>query len=146
DIKEIQKQLDKLKKDVVQRGQDKTAKSEELQAMEKEFEKLLNQPIDMKNEEKVKERIAEFKNLQDRMKDRADDLRGQLAKTDALKLQLRKLDRDQLSKDGPAKDFEDALMKGDLDKARKELTKLVKDMKNNKLDAKQQKKLADQLN
>jgi hypothetical protein len=93
----------------------------------------------------VKERIAEFRNLQERMKERADELRGELAKNDALKSQLAKMDRDKLAKDGPSKDFEDALIKGDLDKARKALEKLVKDARNKKLDEKQQKQLADQL-
>lgn len=144
-LKEIQKQLDKLKDNVTKRGQDQAAKSKDLEAMEKEFEKLLNQPLDMKNEEKVKERINEFRNLQDRMKERMDGLKDQFAKTDALKAQLQKLDRDKLAKDGPAKDFEDALLNGDLGKAKAALKKLVNDLKNDKLDPKQQKQLAEQL-
>jgi hypothetical protein len=145
DFQELQHKVEELKKDVAERGLEKTPKSKELQALETELEKLLNQPIDMQNAEKVKEHVAEFRNLQDRMKDLADDLKGDLAKTDAFKTQLRNLDRDKLAKDGPAKDFEDALVKGDLDKAKKAIENLAKDMKDNKLDAKQQKHLADQL-
>src|ERR1043166_917569 len=54
------------------------------------------------------------------------------------------MDKDRVTKEGPAKDFEDALRKGDLEKAKAALEKLVKDMKDNKLDAKRQKEIAEQ--
>src|SRR5262249_19198345 len=148
DVEKIRDELDKLKKNVAQRSKEDTIKSEELKKMEADFEKLLNQPLDPKNDEKIKERINEFRKLEDKMKERMDALRGKTEKIDALKKQLEKLglDKDKLDKDGPAKDFQDALMKGDLDKAKIALEKLAKDLKNGKLDEKQQKQLADQLN
>jgi hypothetical protein len=144
---EIEQQLDNLKKVVNQRNQEEgLAKSEALKEMEKEFEKLINQPLDVKNEEKVRERLNEFRKLDDLLKERLDTLREKAEKIDALKKQLEKLNlnKDKV-KDGPAKDFEDALMKGNLDKAHQALEKLVKDMKNDKLTKEDQKKLNDQL-
>jgi hypothetical protein len=146
DVKEIQQQLDALKKTVKERSEEKQAKSEELKNLEKEFQKLLEQPLDMKNAEKIRERINEFRNLEDKMKERADGLKDKNAKTDALRKQLEKLglDKDQLAKDGPSKDFEDALRNGNLDKAKLALQKLMKDLKDDKLNPQRQKELAAQ--
>jgi hypothetical protein len=146
DAKEIQQKLDDIKKIVNQRNQEQQPKSEELKKMEEEFAKLLNQPLDAKNEDKIRERINEFRKLEDKMKERADGLQDKREKINRLKDQLEKLglDKDKTLKDGPAKDFEEALRKGDLDKAKAALEKLVKDLKNGKLDEKQQKELAEQ--
>ena len=145
DTQEIQKELDKLKKVVSQRSQEDQLKSEALKELEKEFEKLLNQPIE-KNEEKVRERFNEMRKLEDKMKERMEGLKEKAEQIDALKKQLEKLglQKDEALKDGPAKDFEDALMKGQLDKAKAALDQLVKDLKNDKLSPAQQKELAEQ--
>jgi hypothetical protein len=146
DTKEIQQQLDTLKKNLKDRNQEQQDKSDQLKEMEKEFEKLLNQPLDMKNEEKIRERINEMRELKDKMKERMDGLKDKNAKTDAMKKQLEKLglNKEKLATDGHAKDFEDALRNGDLDKAKTALQELIKDLKNEKLNANQQKELADQ--
>jgi hypothetical protein len=145
DVKEIEQKLENLKKIVSQRSQDELPKSEKLQEMEKEFKELINKPLDVKNEEKVRERINEFRKLEDKLKERLDQLREKAEKIDALKNQLKKLDLDKDKlKDGPAKDFENALMNGQLDKAQQALEKLIKDMKNDKLSKEDQKKLAEQ--
>lgn len=146
DVVKMQDELEKLKKNVAQRNLEQTPKSEDLKKLEQDFEKLLNQPLDGKNEEKIKERIAEFRKLEDKMKERLQGLKEKTEKIDALKKQLEKLGlaKDKLTKEGPAKDFEDALMKGDFNKAKAALQKLVKDLKDGKLDAKQQKELAEQ--
>ena len=146
DVGKVQEELDKLKKNVAQRSKEESVKSEDLKKMEEEFAKLLNQPLDPKNEDKIKERINEFRKLEDKMKERMEGIKEKAEKIDALKKQLEKLglEKDNLVKDGPAKDFQDALMKGDLDKAKVALENLAKDLKNNKLDDKQRKELAEQ--
>jgi hypothetical protein len=146
DAKEMQQKLEDIKKIVNQRSQEQQLKSEELKELEKEFEKLLNQPLDGKNEEKVRERINEFRRLEDKMKERTEGLMEKRDKINRLKDQLEKLglDKDKMIKDGPAKDFEEALRKGDLDKAKAALEKLVKDLNNDKLNPKEQKELAEQ--
>lgn len=147
DIAKMQEELDKVKKNVTQRNNlEQLPKSDDLKKIEQDFEKLLNQPLDGKNEEKIKERLAEFRKLEDKIKERLEGLKEKTEKIDALKRQLEKLGaaKDKLAKEGPAKDFEDALMKGDFKKAKDALDKLAKDLKENKLDAKQQKALAEQ--
>ena len=144
DDKEIQQKMEELKKKVNQN--EPTTKSEKLQELEKEFEKLINQPLDTKSEEKIRERIAEMRKLEDKLKQRMDVLKEKTEKIDFLKRQLEKLGLDKKAplKDGPAKDFEDALMKGQMNKAKNILEKLVKDLKNDKLSKEKQKELADQ--
>ena len=146
DVQEIQQQMDNLKKVVSQRNLEQETKSEQLKELEKEFEKLINQPVDPKNDEKVREQIGKMRKLEDRMKERLEGLKEQTEKIDILKKQLEKLglDKDAKLKDGPAKDFEDALMKGQFNKAKDILEKLVKDLKNDKLSTDKQKELADQ--
>lgn len=145
ETKEIQKQLDTIKKVLAERKADDPLKSEALKELEREFEKLLNQPVE-KNEEKIRERVNEMRKLEDKMKERLEGLREKAEKIDALKKQLEKLgfEKDHALKDGPAKDFEDALSKGQLDKAKTALDKLIQDLKNDKLSDAERKDLAEQ--
>jgi hypothetical protein len=146
DTTKLQDELDKIKKTIAQRNQDEALpKSEELKELEQQFEKLVNQPVE-KTQEKIRERIDEMRKLEDRMKQRLDSVREKAEKIDALKKHLKQLGFDKTDplKEGAAKDLEDALMKGDFDKARAALDKLAKDLKNDKLDPMAQKDLADQ--
>lgn len=145
DTTKIQEELDKLKKNVAERNQDSIPKSEELKELEKDFEKLVNQPLE-KSDDKIRERVTEMRKLEDRMKERLDGVRKEAEKVEALKNHLKALglDKENPLKEGAAKDFEEALKKGEFDKARAALEKLAKDLKNDKLDAKQQKELAEQ--
>lgn len=145
DTTKLQDELDKIKKTIAQRNQEELPKSEELKELEQQIEKLVNQPLE-KSSEKIRERIDEFRKLEDRMKQRLDAVREKAEKIDALKKHLKQLGLDKTDplKEGAAKDLEDALMKGDFDKARAALEKLAKDLKNDKLDPMQQKDLADQ--
>jgi len=144
DTAKIQEEMEKLKKNVADRKQTSGLQSDELKKMEEEFEKLLNKPLDLKNEEKVKERINEFRKLEEKLKERLDGVREKAQKADALRKQLQQmqLDKEKL-KDGPAKNFEDALSRGDLEKAKAALENLAKELKDNKFDAKAQKELAE---
>ncbi len=145
--KEIEEQLDNLRKVTLNpKGTDPT-KSEELQQLEAEWTKILNQPLDLKNEEKIRERVQELRNLEQKMRDRLEAVKEKTQKNDGLKNLLEKLgqlgDKNQ-RQDGPAKDFEDALTKGDFQKARESLEKIAKDMKNKNLTPEQLKDLADE--
>ncbi len=145
DTAKIQEELDKLKKNVAQRNQEQLPKSEELKELEKEFEKLINAPLE-KSGEKIRDRIDEMRNLEDRMKARMESVKEKAEKIDSFKKYLKQLgmDKEDALKEGAAKDLEDALMKGDFDKAKQALEKLAKDLKNDKLDGKKQKELAEQ--
>jgi len=146
DPKEIQQQLDNLRKVIKKEndGED-LPKSRELEELDKEWEKLVQKPLDPSNKEQVRERTNELAKLEEKIEKRVNDLKDRNAD---LKKHLDKMQMDRLGKklqDGPAKDLEDALAKGKFGKAREILEKLQKDLENNKLDKEEQKKLAEQM-
>lgn len=146
DSKEVEQQIDNLRK-AMSKEKDDELKSDKLKELEAEWEKLVQKPLDPTNEEKVRERANEIRTLEEKMKERVDKLKSK-ADSKELKKQLDKLGLDKLGKkmkDGPAKDFHDALAKGDLKKAQEALDKLQKAMENNKLGKDEQKELADQM-
>ncbi len=147
DIAKAQDELDKIKKTLQERKQEALPKSEELKELEREFEKLVKEPLEGKNEEKIRERVNQMRDLAEKMKERMEGLKEKTEKADALRKQLEKLglDKENALKDGAAKDLEDALIKGDFNKAKAALDKLAKELKNDKLDAGQQKELAEQM-
>jgi tape measure domain-containing protein len=147
DITKAQDELDKIRKNLQERKQESLPKSEDLKELEREFEKLIKEPLDGKNEEKIRERVNQMRDLADKMRERMEGLKEKTEKIDALKKQLEKLglDKENALKDGAAKDLEDALIKGDFNKAKAALDKLAKELKNDKLDAGQQKELAEQM-
>ncbi len=145
DTKEIQQQLDNLKKASFT-PKDAELKSEKLKELEAAWDKLVNKSIEPNNEDKIRERVGEMKTLEDALKRRADELKSQAGKAKDIQQLLKELARmdDNKLQAGPAKDLEDALAKGELQKAREILDKLAKDMKAGKLDPEQLKKLGDQ--
>jgi hypothetical protein len=145
DAQEIQQQLENLRKASFA-PKDPELKSEKLKELDAEWEKLVNKPLDPNNEDKVRERVGEMKALEEQLKRRADELKTQSAKSKDIQQLLEKLglEGDKKLQPGPAKDLEDALAKGDLEKAREILDKLANDLKNNKLDPEQLKKMAEQ--
>jgi hypothetical protein len=145
DKQKIEDQIDKLKKAAEERKADNTEHSKEMKELIEELDKLAAKPLDPTNAEQVRERIAEMRNLEQKMKERAHELKAEAQKNDALRQLLEKLGEDgKRLKEGPAKDFEDALIKGDFNKAKEALDKIAKDMKENKLNAQQRQELAEQ--
>ncbi len=95
--------------------------------------------------EKQREKAAELAQLENKTQkfvelkaDKLQELQEQFGKLD-------KLNMDKEFEDGPAKDFNDALAKGDLKKAKEEVDELKKKAKDKKLDEKDQEKLQRQL-
>jgi hypothetical protein len=145
DAVEVQQQLDNLRK-VTFTPKDADLKSEKLKELEAQWDKLVNKPLDPNNEDKIRERVGEMKSLEDQLKRRAEELKAQSSKgkdIQQLLKELARLDNKKLEP-GPAKDLEEALKQGELDKARDILDKLAKDMKAGNLDPEKMKKLADQ--
>lgn len=119
------------------------AKSDELKQLEAKLDEIAKRPRDTTKQ--LAERIKELTPLEDEMK-RLDRDRSERARM--LQQQLRakgSLDGNEMSKTGPAKDFQKALSEGDLDKARDELDKLAKKMKDGALTKKDEEQLAKQL-
>jgi uncharacterized coiled-coil DUF342 family protein len=146
---EIQKQLDNLKKAPRAWPKD-DLKSDKLKEIEAAWDKLVNKPLDPNNQEQVRERVQAIRELEEKMKDRLDGLKAQADQARALKQHLGKLAQSDQSakaglKDGPAKQLQDALAKGDTAKAREEIERLMKKIQEEKLKPEEQKQLADDL-
>jgi hypothetical protein len=147
DAQEIQQQLEKLRHVADEKRNNPDAeRSKELKELLDEWEKLVSKP-DPTNAEQVRERIAEMRSLEQKMKERAQALKAEAQKNDTFKKLLEKLSEDgKKLKEGPAKDFEDALTKGDFHKAKETLDKLAKQMQENKLTPQQRQELQEQFN
>jgi len=117
-------------------------KSEELQRIETELEKIANKPRE--NREQLRERIKDLTALEDQMKSREKDL---AEKSKSLKQQMQNLDKmlEKDSKDGPGKDLQKALSEGKLDKAAEEAERLIKKLKEDQMSPKEQQQLQKQL-
>jgi hypothetical protein len=110
----------------------KVVKDEQLQEIDAMRDKLLNQPLDPKDKDSVRERLQQMVPLAEKMKDRLDDLKAQQQRNKAMQDQLKQMGKDpnqQFANLGPAKAASDALNQGDLDKAQKEFEKLAEKLK-----------------
>lgn len=145
---EVQQPLEDLKKAVF-RPRDHQQASKEQKELDESLQKLLQKPLP-ENQEQVRERVQEMKRLEEKMQDRINSLQEQANKMDRLKAQLQKLQsadaKKAKSQDGPAKELEDALAKGEMDKALDALDKLQKKLKNDQLNPKELQELAQQFN
>lgn len=140
---EIQKSLDELaKKQADKKPADQAEKSDKMQQIEAELDKLVHKPHDTK--EALRDRVSELNDLEKEMKKQQKELAD---KTQALKEQLKNLDK--LSKkgrqDGPAKELEKALEQGNFKKAREEMQKLAEKLKDKDMNEEQKAQLAKQM-
>jgi hypothetical protein len=146
DSKEIEKQMEAMREKIANDKKNPDAeRSEKMKELLEEWEKLVNKPVDPSDPEQVRERLAEMRTLEQKMKERAHDLKATAQKNDTLRKLLEKLTEDgRKLKEGPAKDFEDALIKGQFHKAKEALDKLAQQLRENKLTPQQQKEMAEQ--
>lgn len=118
--------------------------SEKLQEIEAAMEKIANKPHETR--EQVRERIKEMNALEDKARDRQKDLAD---KTKTMQQQLKDINqqaqKDNATKDGPGKDLQDAMAKGDFEKAKKEMDELAKKIKDGDLSDKEKEQLKNQL-
>lgn len=117
-------------------------KSDELKKFEEDMDRIFGKPRETK--EQVEKRMDELADLKKKMEQTEKEM---AEKAQALKDQLKQADRlnKKKNKDGPAKDLEKAINKGDMEKAKEEVDKLVKKMKNNELTKEEQQDLQDQI-
>jgi hypothetical protein len=140
---EIEQKLTQLsKKPVHEKASSEKPRSEEIERLEAELEKIASRPH--KTKEDIRERVKEMTALEDMMKARANEL-GE--KSRGLQKQLQQLGRlsQNETSEGPAKDLEKALSQGKMDKAREELERLNKRLRNNQLTEKEKELLSKQL-
>ncbi len=124
---------------------EKSAKLKELEnQLEKLGDKYAKDPY-ADTPEKAREKITELQPLEEKYAKYAAEQKRQLEQMRDKLEQLDKLNKDKDFNDGPAKALNDALSKGDLDKAKEEVDELRKKAKDKKLDKKDSEKLERQL-
>jgi hypothetical protein len=140
---EIDKKAEELKKAREKKHAEK-AKNEKIEMLDDELQKILNKPHDTKEE--VRDRLKDLTDLFEKSKKEQDEAKD---KAQALKDQLQQLNKNagNDTKDGPAKEMQKALEKGDLKKAQEELEKLRHKMedKDHPLTEKEKEQLKEQL-
>ena len=140
--KEIQQQLDNLKKVSLGQRDEKLPKSEELKELEKAWDKLVKQPAP-KTEEQIRDRVKEMRSLEDKLKDRIRDLAG---KNDALKKQLERLNLEsRKTGNKELNELEEALARKKINEAVAALDRLAKKLKDKELTKEERQNLAEQL-
>jgi hypothetical protein len=122
-----------------------------LKGIEDAWNRLLDRQQNLGDKEKVREQVQAMRTLEEKLKDRAQNLKGQTEKNQALVQQLQKLKTlDPKGKDpdmaaGPVKDVQEALSKGKLNEAQEALEALHKKLTDGKLSKQELKQLQEQL-
>jgi hypothetical protein len=118
--------------------------NEKADLIDDELQKILNKPRDTKDD--VRDRLKELTALEEKAKKNQDDLKD---RAQAIKDQMQQMNKNAGSnaKDGPAKEMQKALEKGDFKKAQEELEKLRKKLedKDHPLNEKEKEQLKQQL-
>ncbi len=140
---EVEKKVEELKK----KNRDKKSNekiNDKADFIDDELQKILKKPHDTKDE--VRDRLKDLSALEDKARKDHDDVKE---RAQAIKDQLQQLNKNAGvdAKDGPAKDLQKALEKGDFNKAREELEKLRKKMedKDHPMSEKEKEQLKQQL-
>jgi hypothetical protein len=125
-------------------------KSEELRQLEAELEKLYaehNKEVgpDQEKPDQIRQRQEQIAKAEERLKKREQEMGEKFQKLQDQMSKLTELEQGESRKDGPAKDVQEALAKGDLKKAQEEVDRLQKKAKEKKLDPKDQEQLKKQL-
>lgn len=125
-------------------------KSEELKQLEAELEKLYAEHNREENPEKVRpeqirERVEKITNAEEKLKKREQEMNEKFQKLQEQLSKLTELDQGEARHDGPGKEFEEALAKGNLNKAQEEVDRLQKKAKDKKLDEQEAQQLKKQV-
>lgn len=138
---DIDRKMQQLKKTVAEKKPSDQPKSEELERLIGELDKIANKPRDTRDQ--VRERVKEMTALEEEMKAREKEM---AEKARSLKDQLRRLDQtNEKDGDGPAKDLQNALAKGDLNKAKEEIERLREKLQKHQLTEQEKEQLKRQL-
>jgi hypothetical protein len=122
---EVDKKVEEIKKKTREKKPGEKINNEKADLIEDELQKILNKPRDSKDD--VRDRLKDLTALEEKAKKDQDELKD---RAQAIKDQLQQLNKNAgaNAKDGPAKDLQKALEKGDFKKAQEELDKLRKKM------------------
>jgi uncharacterized coiled-coil DUF342 family protein len=136
DKQDASKKVNPFAKAKVQDELDRQNKSEKLKDLESELEKLgdkFNKDREPNDSTKAREKVTELTKMEDKLKQLNDEKFQKLSKLDQKMQELERLNRDPDFNDGPAKELNDALSKGDLKKAKEEVDELKKKAKKDEL-------------
>lgn len=122
-------------------------KSKELLKLEEELNQAMekwrqNEP---KNEQQAQDKVAELTALEEKLNKFKEMEYQKLKQMEQQLQQLDRLSKEKDFEDGPAKDFQDALSKGNLKKAEQELDELRKKVKEQKFEPRDLAKLDNQM-
>ncbi|CAN5213464.1 hypothetical protein BH11PLA2_BH11PLA2_02360 [soil metagenome] len=122
-------------------------KSKELKDLENELDKLMEKwaKDPAETEEKKKEKVTELTAMEEKLKKFEQEKAQKLEQMESKLNKLDKLNHDRDFADGPAKEFNESLSKGDLKKALEDVDELKKKAKDKKLDKEDLAKLDKQL-
>jgi hypothetical protein len=136
----IEKKLEQMQKKAEEKRADDKNRSAELERLEAELDRLTKQPRDTK--EQVRELVKDLTGIEEQIKKREHEL---VQHADALKEQMKQVGRlsQKNNNDGPAKQLNQALENGDLQKAKNEMEKIAQQLKADKEVERLQKKLDD---
>ncbi len=139
---EIDKAMRDLEKKVQEKKPAEKLAGDKADLLDDELKKILNKPRDTQDE--VRDRIKDMTKLEEKIRERQEAL---AEKAQAIKDQLKQMNQmagmDQ--KNGPAKDLQKAVEKGDYKKAQEEVERLAKKMQNNELTEPEKEQLREQL-
>ncbi len=125
-------------------------KSEELRQLEAELAKLYDEhnrdlTVEKDKPEQVRIRQEKIATAEEKLKKREQEMTTKFQQLQEQMDKLTELENGESRRDGPAKDLEEALAKGDLQKAKEEVDRLKKKARDKKLDKKEQQQLKDEL-
>jgi hypothetical protein len=121
-------------------------RSPKLKELEDELDRLEREAKEANpTPEAAREKVSEITAAEEKARTFEREKQDRLARIEQQLQQLEKLSQGDEFKDGPAKDFNDALAKGDLRKAEEAVDELRKKAREKKLDEKDAEKLAEQL-
>jgi hypothetical protein len=125
-------------------------KSEELQQLEAELNKLYDEHnrdniTEKDKPEKLRERQEKIATAEEKLKKREQEMAEKFQRLQEQMDKLTELDPGEAQKEGPADKVKEQLAKGDLEQAKEELDKLKKKAKEKKLNEKDQQQLKEQL-
>lgn len=124
---------------------DRLAKSEALKKLDADVKAMLEQAKAAEKPEQAREKVAALDKI---ARDVAKERREQMAKFDTLQKQMQQLERrgkDEATANGPAQEMRESISRGDVEKAKKDVDKLRKKVKDKDLSEQDKKDLARQM-
>jgi hypothetical protein len=123
---EAKKKLEQIVKKSEGRKVAEKPQSQEMQRIENELDKLVRQPLDTKDQ--ARDALKDLTSIEDALKKQQ---KNDADKREALKEEMKQLDRlaKKDKKDGPADNLDNALNKGDFNKAKDEAERLSRKLK-----------------